>query len=95
MEPTLQVGGILYYHELNLEDFENGEKYNFKYLAYPYGKYTKNMLNVVSNTKIKLAFLFHNYDYARRTDGKYEIQRLKVDGWMSLEEFKKIFDYAK
>ena len=77
------------------EDFENGEKYNFKYLAYPYGKYTKNMLNVVSNTKIKLAFLFHNYDYARRTDGKYEIQRLKVDGWMSLEEFKKIFDYAK
>ena len=77
------------------EDFENGEKYNFKYLAYPYGKYTKNMLNVVSNTKIKLAFLFHNYDYARRTDGKYEIQRLKVDGWMSVEEFKKIFDYAK
>ncbi len=25
MEPTLQVGGILYYHELNLEDFENGD----------------------------------------------------------------------
>lgn len=77
------------------EDFALNEKYNFKYLAYPYGKYTKDMLSVVSNTKIKLAFLFHNYDYARRTDGKYEIQRLKVDGWMSVEEFKKIFDYAK
>lgn len=25
MEPTLQVGGILYYHEFDLEDFENGD----------------------------------------------------------------------
>ena len=55
----------LSYNEL-VEDFENNKKYNFKYLAYPYGIYTKDMLKVTSNSDIKLAFKIRDNKYATR-----------------------------
>ena len=84
----------LSYDEL-VEDFENNKKYNFKYLAYPYGIYTKDMLKVTSNSDIKLAFKIRDNKYATRLDNKYEIARIEIDAFMKMDEFKKIFEYAK
>lgn len=85
---------VLSYSEL-VEDFEKNKKYNFKYLAYPYGIYTKNMLKITSNSDIKLAFKIRDNKYATRLDGKYEIARIEIDAFMKFDEFKKIFAYAK
>lgn len=76
------------------EDFINNEKYEFTYFAYPYGQYNKKMLNAVSNSNIKMAFKFRHGTYATRLDNKYEIARIKVNSYMTLDDFKKIFDYA-
>lgn len=77
------------------QDFINNEKYEFNYLAYPYGVYNRLMLNATANSKIKMAFGFSNFTYATRLDNKYEVARFKVDANMKLNEFKKIFEYAK
>ena len=77
------------------QDFINNEKYEFKYLAYPYGAYNNLMLTATANSKIKMAFKFKNYTYATRLDNKYEISRFKINSYMKLNEFKKIFEYAK
>lgn len=53
------------------------------------------MLNATANSKIKMAFGFSNFTYATRLDNKYEVSRFKVDANMKLNEFKKIFEYAK
>ena len=82
------------YNEL-LQDFQNNEKYEFKYMAYPYGAYNKKVIMAVSNSNIKMAFKFKNGTYATRYDNKYEISRIKINSYMTLEDFKKIFDYAK
>lgn len=78
-----------------MKDFKENEKYSFKYMAYPYGQYNKKMLNAVSNSNIKMAFKFRSGTYATRLDNKYEIARIKINSYMKMEEFKKIFDYAK
>ncbi len=80
--------------ELN-EDFKYNEKYDFKYLAYPYGQYNKKMLTVTANSNIRMAFKFRRGTYATRLDNKYEISRIKINSFMKLDEFKKIFAYAK
>lgn len=82
------------YKELQ-EDFKNNEKFEFKYIAYPYGVYNKKMLQATANSNIKMAFKFKKGTYATRLDNKYEIARIKVNSYMNLEDFKKIFDYAK
>lgn len=84
----------LSYNEL-IKDFDNNKKYNFKYLAYPYGIYTKDMLDVTSKSEMKLAFKIRDNKYATRLDNKYEIARIEINSFMKMDEFKKIFDYAK
>lgn len=76
------------------KDFIDNEKYDFRYLAYPYGVYTDKMLDVTSNSNIKMAFKFKKGTYATRRDNKYEISRIKVSAKVSMDKFKSIFAYA-
>lgn len=79
-----------------IEDFKNNEKYEFKYLAYPFGYYDQKLLEVVAqDTDIKMAFIFKKQGYATRLSNKYEIPRIKINSYMNLNDFKKWFDYAK
>lgn len=79
--------------ELN-KDFDNNSEYNFKYYAYPYGYYNSDILSVISNRKdIKMAFTFGNFNYATRLNNRYEIDRIKISGNTTFEEFKKWFQY--
>ncbi len=69
------------------EDYEKMEKYNFDYLAYPYGQFNDNFKKLAKENGYKLGFAFRNYVKAKRTDDPYEIQRIKVAGGYSLEKF--------
>ena len=78
------------------QDFKNNEKYEFRYLAYPFGYYNTELVNVVANDKnTKMAFKFKKGTYATRADNKYEIARIKITAKTTDEEFKKWFEYAK
>lgn len=73
-----------------IEDFNSNNIYNFTYMAYPYGKYSSDILDVIKNTTIKMAFAFNNGRYATRNDDVYRIPRLKVGGNMNLDNFIKL-----
>jgi len=79
-----------------IQDFKNNTKYNFRYLAYPFGYYDEKLLDVVANNSdIKLAFIFKKKGYATRFNNRYEISRIKISGKTTLEEFKKWFEYKE
>ena len=69
------------------EDYRKMEKYNFDYIAYPYGQFNDNFKKLAKENDYKLGFAFRNYVKAQRTDDPYEIQRIKVAGGYSLEKF--------
>ena len=67
--------------------------YGFEYLAYPYGKFTRQMVSAYRDAGIKLAFTYGHYGsgYAKRNQNIYKIKRIKIYGDGSMAEFKKIF----
>ncbi|MCQ4635270.1 polysaccharide deacetylase family protein [Anaerovorax odorimutans] len=71
------------------DDFEQNKKFGFKYMAYPYGQYSRDYVTAFSESGYKLAFSFGKYRKARRTDPPYDIYRVKINGQISFEAFKK------
>ncbi len=77
------------------EDFSMTDS-NYKYMAWPYGKYSDAAVKAFNKSQYRLAFRFGSYKYsngryrkARRTDPKYAIYRLKVNGQITMNEFRK------
>ena len=70
------------------KDFEQMEKYNVKYIAYPFGYYNEIFKTVAKEKGYKLGFIFGKYSKTNRSDDPFEIHRLKVDGSMDLNYFK-------
>jgi hypothetical protein len=79
--------------EVIKNDFDNQEIFNFDYMAYPYGTYNDIVLEELENHNYKLAFTFKDYDYARRTFTPYEIPRIKINGYSTVEDIKKWLEY--
>lgn len=86
-------------HVLNMteedlkEDFDKQEHFGFKYLAYPYGVYTELEMKELEKRKYNLAFTFRKQGYATRDSNKYEIPRIKVNGFSDVDIIKKWLDY--
>lgn len=75
------------------EDFSMTDS-NYKYMAWPYGKYSDAAVKAFNKSHYRLSFRFGSYKYsngryrkARRTDPKYAIYRLKVNGQITMKEF--------
>ena len=71
------------------DDFKNNEKFGFKYIAYPYGVYTKDVISAAKEYGYNLGFAFRNPAYATRKSPQYEIPRIKLNGESSVETLKK------
>ena len=73
-----------------MQDFELQDtlfaSLNFRYLAYPYGIYTDDFVKAARDSGFKLAFLYGNADYAKRTDDAMEIPRIGIRGDQPLEQ---------
>lgn len=65
--------------------------YGFSYVAYPYGKHNKVMIQAYKDNGIKMAFLFdpHDNGYATKKQSLFKIKRIEVKGTMSMKRFKK------
>lgn len=74
-------------------DFALNSKYGFKYIAYPYGAYTKDLQNVAKENNFLLGFRFSPYSYATRKSYAYNIPRIKINGFSNVSTMKKYLLY--
>lgn len=61
-------------------------------MAYPYGGYNDTMLDVIQNSKIKMAFAFKTPGYATKRSEIYKIPRQKITAETTFKEFKTILE---
>jgi len=66
--------------------------FNFTYLAYPYGRFTSEMIKAYKDVGIKMAFIYGKNGYANRTQNIYMIRRIKI---YSDEDFYKFTSWFK
>ena len=69
------------------EDFEKNERFGFRYLAYPWGVYTKAMIEAAKEHGIVMAFEYDPSRYASRDDDDYTVSRVKVGAHDDFEKF--------
>ncbi len=83
------------YYDLT-SDFINNMKFGFKYIAYPYGAYTKEIILAAKNSNIEMGFTFDKYVCATRNSPRYVIPRIKINGQITYSEFvNKMENYLK
>ncbi len=75
------------------EDFDNNKQFGFKYIAYPFGNYDEEVLEIVEENGYIMGFTFRKYDYATRDSKRYEIPRFKINGESDINTLKTILDY--
>ena len=78
-----------------MEDCKKNEKFGFNYLAYPWGTYSDAMQKAVKDSGFKLAFAYRPFYYATRQDDPYAINRIKISGKISMEDFIDIVNQDK
>lgn len=74
-------------------DFSLNSKYNFKYIAYPYGAYTKDLQDVAKENNYLLGIRFGPSNYATRKSPTYAIPRIKINGFSNVETMKQYLFY--
>lgn len=74
-----------------VDDIKANEKYGFTYLAYPWGDYNTDMQDALRENGYKMAFAYDDpFYYATRDDDQYAVNRVRVNGTCTLDDFKKI-----
>ena len=79
------------YARVKRDALKQKKKFDFEYLAYPYGTNNKEMRRAYKDTGIKLAFTYGNSGYATRDQDIYQIRRIKIYGNGSMADFKRWF----
>ena len=74
------------------KDFDQMKKFNYEYMAYPYGFFTDDLLRVIKKNNYKLGFTFGINKYATRDSLQYEIPRIKVNGYSDVNFVKKVVE---
>jgi hypothetical protein len=80
------------YEQLKNDTMEN-KKYGFNCMAFPYGQYRKEMMEILENQGYLLSFKFGNPEYATRNDNRFTIPRIEIQGNSNLFIFKKWLNY--
>ena len=65
--------------------------FNFTFLAYPYGKFSSEMIRAYKDIGIKLAFTYGKNCYATRRQNIYAIGRIKVNANEDFSKFTRWF----
>ena len=78
---------VSFSYEQIMEDCEKNAQFGFRYLAYPWGTYSETMQKALKDSGYKMAFAYRPFYYAKRTDDIYAINRIKISGKGSMENF--------
>ncbi len=79
------------YEELDKDVKKFKELYDTQFLAYPFGDYNDELIEVLKNNDYKMAFTFgpdKEHRKASKKDDNYKIPRLNISGSMSMNKFK-------
>ena len=80
--------------ELETDTAYMNETYGFTSLAYPFGTYTDEMIDVLNeNGNYTVAFTYGDDAYTTRFDDRFKMNRIKVYGSTTYEEFLNWLDY--
>ena len=73
---------------------KQAQVYDFRYIAYPFGKNSKDMIRAYQDSGLKMAFLFGDSTngYATRKQDVFKIKRIEVSSKMSLAKFRQWCD---
>ena len=77
-------------YEQIVEDCKKCDKFGFRYLAYPWGTYSKKMQRALKDSGYKMAFAYRPFYYALRSDDRYAVNRLKISGKITMDNFIRI-----
>ena len=83
-----------------MDDFASNKNmnFNFNYIAYPFGVATFDFLKAAEDSGMRLGFEFgaKGYRCATRSDGKYTIPRVKINGQITYNQYvKKMKSFLK
>ena len=70
------------------EDILKTKKFGFNVFAYPFGDYNDYIMKALEENNYDVAFGFGLKDYARRSDLRYNIRRIKINGYANLAYLK-------
>lgn len=76
-----------------VKDFRKNRKFGFRFVAYPYGANSANIMAAARNEPtIKMAFGYRSVGiwYSTRSDDRWNISRMKIKGQISKNRFRKI-----
>lgn len=93
VDPNGKERVLNYTREQIRDDFKNNEAFKFDYLAYPYGIYNEEIIEQLEESEYKLAFIFRKHDYVTRNSKQYEMPRIKINGFSTVEDIKKWLNY--
>lgn len=74
-------------YEQIMDDCKKNEQFGFDYLAYPWGTYSETMQKALRDSGYKMAFAYNPYFYAYRSDDTYAVNRIKIPGTISMDDF--------
>lgn len=77
-------------YEQIMEDCAKNETFGFSYMAYPWGAYSETMQKAVRDSGYKMAFTYDPFYYAKRSDDTYAINRIKIPGRTTMDQFIRI-----
>ena len=75
------------YKELE-DDILRNKKYGFIAMAYPYGRFTEEIMKLLKKNGYLISFRFGPYNYATRNSNRFAIPRIKINGNATLEILK-------
>ena len=68
------------------------DKYGYRFLAYPYGKFTSRTIKAAKAAKVKMAFAYGTNAYATKKQSRYQIKRIKISAGAPMRRFTKWFN---
>lgn len=75
------------------EDILKTKRFGFNVYAYPFGDYNDYIMKALEENNYDVAFGFGLKDYARRSDLRYNIRRIKINGNANLAYLKNWLKY--
>lgn len=75
------------------EDFDKEKQHvNCDYVAYPYGKYNEQLIQVMQKNNVKLAFGYNENEKASRDGNSYTIPRFAITSYTTMDSFRAMLE---
>lgn len=79
------------YRKMTKDVKKMNKLFGFRYIAYPYGRYTKGIIRALKENGVKMGISYGHNGYATKKQNIYKIKRIKVDAKAPFSKFTRWF----